>query len=146
MFAQAPLPMASVDVGGKVRIANRAFLELLGEELAVFEADEFGPVVAEGVFGFQVQVGLEADLLAVDRLLDLGQQVVAAEEEFDGLLQSRDNVVPVKFVVYKNGNSHRLFYYEGNHRIEARREYAKPEDIIARYQKQFSKLDTLLGE
>ena len=68
------------------------------------------------------------------------------KEEFDGLLQSRDNVVPVKFVVYKNGNSHRLFYYEGNHRIEARREYAKPEDIIARYQKQFSKLDTLLGE
>ncbi|MFO1472691.1 MAG: hypothetical protein U1F27_16840 [Turneriella sp.] len=68
------------------------------------------------------------------------------KEEFDGLLQNRDNVVPVKFVVYKNGNSHRLFYYEGNHRIEARREYTKPEDIIARYQKQFSKLDTLLNE
>lgn len=67
-------------------------------------------------------------------------------EEYDGLLQSRDNVVPVKFVVYKYGNSHRLFYYEGNHRIEARREYAKPEDIIARYQKQFSKIDTLLGD
>ncbi len=30
VFAQAPLPMAAVDVGGKVRIANRAFLELLG--------------------------------------------------------------------------------------------------------------------
>lgn len=67
-------------------------------------------------------------------------------EEYDGLLQSRDNIVPVKFVVYKSGNSHRLFYYEGNHRIEARREYGKAEDIIARYQKQFSKLDTLLGE
>ncbi len=68
------------------------------------------------------------------------------KEEYDGLLQSRDNVVPVKFVVQKQGNSHRLFYYEGNHRIEARRENAKPEDIIARYQKQFSRLDTLLGE
>lgn len=68
------------------------------------------------------------------------------KEEYDGLLQSRDNVVPVKFVVYKQGNSQRLFYYEGNHRIEARREYAKPEDIIARYQKQFSKIDTLLGD
>ena len=68
------------------------------------------------------------------------------KEEYDGLLQSRDNVVPVKFVVYKHGNSHRLFYYEGNHRIEARREYAKPEDIITRYQKQFNTLDTLLGE
>lgn|GEM_PF-5168838 len=68
------------------------------------------------------------------------------KEEYDGLLQSRDNVVPVKFVVYKHGNSYRLFYYEGNHRIEARREYAKPEDIIARYQKQFNTLDTLLGD
>jgi hypothetical protein len=68
------------------------------------------------------------------------------KEEYDGLLQSRDNVVPVKFVVFKQGNSQRLFYYEGNHRIEARREYAKPEDIIARYQKQFSRLDTLLGD
>lgn len=68
------------------------------------------------------------------------------KEEYDGLLQSRDNVVPVKFVVHKYGNSHRLFYYEGNHRIEARREFAKPEEIIARYQKQFNQLDTLLGE
>ena len=68
-----------------------------------------------------------------------------SREEYDGLLQSRDNVVPVKFVVYKNGNSHRLYYYEGNHRVEARREFAKPEEIIARYQKQFSRLDTLLG-
>ncbi|HVV85956.1 MAG TPA: protein kinase [Kofleriaceae bacterium] len=30
VFAHAPIPMASVDVGGKVRVANRAFLELLG--------------------------------------------------------------------------------------------------------------------
>ncbi len=30
VFALAPMPMASVDVGGKVRVANRAFLELLG--------------------------------------------------------------------------------------------------------------------
>lgn len=67
-------------------------------------------------------------------------------EEYDGLLQSRGNVVPVKFVIYKYGNSHRLFYIEGNQRIEARREYTKPEDIIARYQKQFSKIDTLLGD
>ena len=30
VFALAPMPMASVDVRGKVRVANRAFLELLG--------------------------------------------------------------------------------------------------------------------
>ena len=30
VFALAPMPMASVEVGGKVRVANRAFLELLG--------------------------------------------------------------------------------------------------------------------
>ena len=30
VFALAPIPMASVDVGGKVRVANRAFLDLLG--------------------------------------------------------------------------------------------------------------------
>jgi tRNA A-37 threonylcarbamoyl transferase component Bud32 len=30
VFALAPIPLASVDVGGKVRVANRAFLDLLG--------------------------------------------------------------------------------------------------------------------
>lgn len=30
IFAAAPVPMAAVDVGGKVRIANQAFLEFLG--------------------------------------------------------------------------------------------------------------------
>jgi tRNA A-37 threonylcarbamoyl transferase component Bud32 len=30
VFALAPMPMASVDVAGKVRVANRAFLDLLG--------------------------------------------------------------------------------------------------------------------
>ncbi len=30
MFATAPIPMAAVDLNGKVRIANQAFLEFLG--------------------------------------------------------------------------------------------------------------------
>ncbi|HNN01895.1 MAG TPA: hypothetical protein PKG67_15665 [Turneriella sp.] len=66
-------------------------------------------------------------------------------DQFEGYLQS-SNMVPVRFVVYKGGRYEKLIYYEGNNRIEAYREFAKPEDIMARYRQQFSKLQTLFPE
>ncbi len=66
-------------------------------------------------------------------------------EEHDGVLQSR-NTVPVKFVVFKEGSRHRMFYYEGNHRIEARREFGKPEELITRYETHFSKMDSFFPD
>ena len=52
-------------------------------------------VVAEGVLGFQVQVEAVARLVALQRLLDLGEQVAAADQELHGLLQ------PVEFLAQR---------------------------------------------
>ena len=56
----------------------------------VLEEDELRVVVAEGVLGLEVQRRLVAGLLAFERFLDLGEQVVAAEEELDRLAQLVD--------------------------------------------------------
>ena len=42
------------------------------------------------MLGLEMQRRLEAGLLAVERLLDLGEQVVAAEEELDRIAQLVD--------------------------------------------------------
>ena len=60
------------------------------EERALLEEHELRVVVAEGVLGLEVQRRLEAGLLAGERFLDLGEQVVAAEEELDRLGQLVD--------------------------------------------------------
>ena len=44
------------------------------------------------MLGLEVQVRLEAGLLAGERFFDLGQQVVAAEEELDRLGQFVDRL------------------------------------------------------
>ena len=62
-----------------------ADVHAVGEELAILEADELGAVLAERVLGFDLQLHVVAGGLAVQGLFDLGQQVVAAEEEFRGL-------------------------------------------------------------
>jgi len=67
-----------------------AGLDALGEEAARLEADEFGVIVTEGIFGLKRHGGLEAGLLAVERLFDFREQVVTAEEEFERLVQFVD--------------------------------------------------------
>ena len=67
-----------------------AGFDMIGEQRAILEEDQFGVVVAEGMLGLQVQLRLEAGLLSVERFFDLGQQVVAAEKELHRLLQFVD--------------------------------------------------------
>jgi 50S ribosomal protein L16 3-hydroxylase len=67
---------------------GHAGLQRVGEQRAVLEAHQLGAVVAEGVFGFQVQVQLVAGGVAGQCFLHLGQQVVAAVEELHRLVLS----------------------------------------------------------
>ena len=61
-----------------------------GKDRALFEEHQVRVVLAEGVLGLEVQRGLVAGLLADERLLDLGEQIVAAEEELDRFVQLVD--------------------------------------------------------
>ena len=78
------------DAAARQALEVHAGFQLLGEQLARLEAHQFAAVVAEGVLGLQVQVHLVAGLVAGQRFLHLGQQVVAAEEELDRLGQFVD--------------------------------------------------------
>ena len=69
-----------------------AGLDVLGEHAAFLEEHQVGVVVAESVLGLQMQRGLEAFGLADDRFLDLGQQVVATDEELHRLGQFVDQL------------------------------------------------------
>ena len=58
----------------------------------LLEEHEVGVVVAERVLGLEMQLGLEAGLLVLQRFFHLGEQVVAAEEELDRVLQFVDQI------------------------------------------------------
>ena len=60
------------------------------EDVARLEEDEVGVVFAERVLGLEMQRRLVAGLVAGERFLDLLEQVLAAEEELDGLAQLVD--------------------------------------------------------
>jgi hypothetical protein len=64
-----------------------ALFDAVRKQCAVLEAHQLGVVVAKGVLGFEVQGRLEPGLLPLKRLFELGQQIVAAEEELHRLVK-----------------------------------------------------------
>mmetsp|Transcript_12761 Transcript_12761/g.20007 ORF Transcript_12761/g.20007 Transcript_12761/m.20007 type:complete len:215 (+) Transcript_12761:256-900(+) len=98
--------MLGVDLGDGVDRVRHAFgdstfgqafklharLDVAGEQRAGLEADEIGVVVAKGLVGLQCEGGLEADLLALQRRFDLGEQVIAAEQKLHRLGQLVDEL------------------------------------------------------
>ncbi len=73
-------------------IELHAGFEPLGKDRARLEKYQVAVVVAESVLGFEVQFGFESRLLIEQGLFDLGQQVVAADEEFDRVAQFVDQL------------------------------------------------------
>jgi hypothetical protein len=55
-----------------------AGFELFRKQRAVLETDQFAAIVAERVFGFEVQMGFISRNLPGQRFFDLRQQVFAA--------------------------------------------------------------------
>ena len=84
--------MPGVFAPGRRAVELHAGLDLRREEAALLEEHELRVVVAERVLGLEVQRRLEAGLLAGERFLDLGEQVVAAVEELDRLGQLVDRL------------------------------------------------------
>ena len=64
-------------------IKLHAGLNPVGKQRACFKKNQLGVVVAKGVLGFQVQLGLKPDLLVDEYLFDLGQQIAATDKKFN---------------------------------------------------------------
>ncbi len=84
-----------VQVGG-LRALGRAvelhaFDHFGRENLARFEEDQIGVIVAKSVLGLQMQIGFEAHALAQQGLFDLGQEVFSAQQNSIGSLSSSTN-------------------------------------------------------
>src|SRR4029079_19369263 len=83
------------------------------------EEDEIRVVVAERMLGLEVQRRLEAGLLAFQRFLDLGKQVLAAEEELDRVAQLVDlgalriGEAPGEADDARRGKFHRMIIAQG---------------------------------
>ena len=63
-----------------------------GQHRTFFEEHEIRVVLAEGVLGFELNAGREAGLLVNQDFFDLGQQVVATDQEFNRLDQFVDEL------------------------------------------------------
>ena len=74
-------------LGHGAGLEGHAFLYLFGEQLALFQKDQVFVVVAESLFRLQVQVQFIADHMALQGFLDALEQVVAADEELNRLVQ-----------------------------------------------------------
>jgi len=77
---------------GRRAFELHAGLDVLLEDAAVLEKDEFGFVVAESVFRFEVELGGKARLLPQQGLLDLGEQVAASDKKFHRGIEFVDQV------------------------------------------------------
>ena len=85
------LRQAGGDRAGRRPLELHAGLDdAFGEDFARLEEDELRVVLAEGVLGLEMKRRLETCLPSRERFLDLGEEVVAAEEEFDRLAQLVD--------------------------------------------------------
>ena len=73
-------------------IELHAGLDRVREDVACFEEHELRHIVAKSVFWLQVQVTFVAGFLVDQGFLDLGQQVVSADEKFDGVGQFVDQL------------------------------------------------------
>ena len=58
--------------------------EFLGKIFPRFDLDEVGVVIAKGFVGLQLDLDRFTDSLALERLLDLGEDVVVAAVQDDG--------------------------------------------------------------
>ena len=68
-------------------LEGHAFFQVFGEEGTRLQEDELLVVVAKGFLGLEVQVEAVAFFMALKGFLDLGQQVVAADQKLDRLVQ-----------------------------------------------------------
>ena len=78
---------ASAFAPGRQALEGHAFFQFRREQRARLQEDQLVVVVAEGFLGLQVQVDPVAGLVALQGLLDLRQQVVAAHQELHRLVK-----------------------------------------------------------
>ena len=96
-----------VGVGaGRQALEGHAFLQFGREQAARLQEHQLLVVVAEGFLRLQVQVDPVAGLVALQGLLDPGQQVVAAHQEFHRLSSTSSTSPSVSFSVQVRATTH----------------------------------------